>query len=232
MWKKQRSDSLWDVSIDSNGQTIFIGGWDCKVQTLDNAGNDSWNYETGGYVRTVAPLSDGGVLAGSHDCNLYLLSSNGEPLEKIDTKGEITCVDHSKMMDFAVVGAGNKVQGFEINANTEPINIEEPATHVVEEPTSVESAEPVSEPMFGFGMFDEPMPDTSGFLNQSDNETSDFETNTRRDEITTNNYSSYYDNESRIKASEGGEFKEFASEIVKGDVKNYLRLGNAAWIEK
>ena len=37
---------------------------------------------------------------------------------------------------------------------------------------------------------------------------------------------------SRIETSEGGEFKEFASEIVKGDVKNYLRLGNAAWIEK
>ena len=236
LWKKQRSDSLWDVSVDSNGQTIFVGGWDCKVQTLDNNGNDSWNYETGGYVRTVAPLSDGGVLAGSHDCNLYLLSSNGEPLEKIDTKGEITCVDHSRMMDFAVVGAGNRVQGFEINANTEPINIEETrlesTTPVIEETTSVESTEPVSEPMFGFGMFDEPMPDTSGFLNQSDNETSDFETNARRDEITTNNYSSYYDNESRIKASEGGEFKEFASEIVKGDVKNYLRLGNAAWIEK
>ena len=236
LWKKQRSDSLWDVSIDSNGQTIFIGGWDCKVQTLDSKGNDSWNYETGGYVRTVAPLSDGGVLAGSHDCNLYLLSSNGEPLEKIDTKGEITCVDHSRMMDFAVIGAGNRVQGFEINANTEPINIEESklesTTPVVEKPTSVESTEPVSEPMFGFGMFDEPMPDTSGFLNQSDNETSDFETNTRRNEITTNDYSNYYNNESRIEASEGGEFKEFASEIVKGDVKNYLRLGNAAWIEK
>ena len=236
LWKKQRSDSLWDVSVDSNGQTIFVGGWDCKIQTLDNNGNDSWNYETGGYVRTVAPLSDGGVLAGSHDCNLYLLSSNGEPLEKIDTKGEITCVDHSRMMDFAIIGAGNRVQGFEINANTKPINIEESklesTTPVVEEPTSVESTELASEPMFGFGMFDEPMPDTSGFLNQSDNETSDFETNTRRGEITTNNYSSYYDNESRIKASEGGEFKEFASEIVKGDVKNYLRLGNAAWFEK
>ena len=140
-------------------------------------------HETGGYVRTVAPLSDERI-GGSHDCNLYLLSSNGEPLERVGTKGEITYVDHSKMMDFAVVGAGNRVQGFEINANTEPINIEETklesTTPVIEETTSVESTEPVSEPMFGFGMFDEPMPDTSGFLNQSDNETSDFETNARR----------------------------------------------------
>ena len=32
--------------------------------------------------------------------------------------------------------------------------------------------------------------------------------------------------------TEGGEFREFASEVMKGDVKNYLRLGNAAWIEK
>lgn len=32
--------------------------------------------------------------------------------------------------------------------------------------------------------------------------------------------------------TEGGEFREFASKIKKGDVKNYLRLGNAAWIEK
>ena len=236
LWKKQRSDSLWDVSTDSDGQTIFVGGWDCKVQTLDSSGNDSWNFETGGYVRTVAPLSDGGVLAGSHDSKLYLLSSNGEPLEKIDTRGEITCVDHSRLMDFAVVGAGNRVQGFEINANTEPINIEEtklePTTSIVEEPTSLESTEPVGEPMFGFGMFDEPMPDTSGFLNESENETSNFETGSRKDEAATNHYSSYYNNERQIEVSEGGEFKEFASEVVKGDVKNYLRLGNAAWIEK
>ena len=29
-----------------------------------------------------------------------------------------------------------------------------------------------------------------------------------------------------------GEYRAFASEVVKGDVKNYLRLGNSAWIEK
>ena len=135
------------------------------------------------------------------------------------------------MMDFAVIGAGNRIQGFEINANTEPINIEEKKleseTHIVDEQNSVEATEPTSEPMFGFGMFDEPMPDTSGFLNQNGSETA-----TRREEVTTNNYSSYYSSESGIETSEGGEFKEFASEIVKGDVKNYLRLGNAAWIEK
>ena len=31
---------------------------------------------------------------------------------------------------------------------------------------------------------------------------------------------------------EGGEFGKFASEVIKSDVKNYLRLGNAAWAEK
>ena len=35
-----------------------------------------------------------------------------------------------------------------------------------------------------------------------------------------------------IKENIGGEFRKFASEIVKGDVKNYLRLGNLAWGEK
>ena len=30
---------------------------------------------------------------------------------------------------------------------------------------------------------------------------------------------------------EGGEFREFAHEVVRGDVRNYLRLGNVAWEE-
>ena len=75
------------------------------------------------------------------------------------------------------------------------------------------------EPMFGVGMFDEPIPDTTGILSSSSESVS-------RSPVTENRYN---ENDYRTK---GGEFREFASKIKKGDVKNYLRLGNAAWVEK
>ena len=86
-----------------------MGGWDCKVQCLDKHGNDSWDFTTGGYVRAVVPLYDGGVLAGSHDGNVYHLSNSGELLEKFEAEGEVICVGTSKKMDFAVAGFGNKL---------------------------------------------------------------------------------------------------------------------------
>ena len=69
------------------------------------------------------------------------------------------------------------------------------------------------------GMFDEPIPDTTGILSSGSESIS-------RSPVTNSHY-----NENNYR-TEGGEFREFASKIKKGDVKNYLRLGNAAWIEK
>jgi tetratricopeptide (TPR) repeat protein len=94
------------------------------------------------------------------------------------------------------------------------------------------------EPMFGAGMFDEPIPDTTGILdrNESNNyepEKTTYKTKNTSYESTASNTNAYDTNYSqRAYSPEGGEYKEFTSEIVKTDVKNYLRLGNAAWIEK
>ena len=49
--------------------------------------------------------------------------------------------------------------------------------------------------------------------------------------------STYQDNtpayaDSSDNIDRGGEYREFAAKVLKGDVKNYLRLGNAAWAEK
>ena len=223
LWEKQRSDSLWDVAVEKDGETIFIGGWDCKVQCLDKHGNDSWNFTTGGYVRSVVPLYSGGVLAGSHDGNVYHLSNSGELLEKFETDGEVTCVSASKQMDFAIAGFGNRIIGFRMNPTARPIAIKNNFEREPSERTSIQtendSAVEGYEPMFGVGMFDEPIPDTTGILTGNSESVSN--------STTTN---SYYSNDNH--RTEGGEFREFASEVMKGDVKNYLRLGNAAWIEK
>ena len=220
IWEKQRSDSLWDVSIEKDGDALFIGGWDCKIHCLDRNGNDSWNFETGGYVRSVMPMESGGVLAGSHDGYLYRLSSSGQLLEKFETGEEITCVSTSKQMNLVIAGFGNQVRGFEIDSMATSISQETNISSAVTEEKISESAneEPVEEfePMFGVGMFDEPIPDATG-ISGSSGDSSPTPT-------------SYY-NRTDL-SSKGGEFGKFASEVIKSDVKNYLKLGNAAWAEK
>ena len=223
LWEKQRSDSLWDVAVEKDGETVFVGGWDCKVQCLDKHGEETWNFTTGGYVRSVVPLHDGGILAGSHDGNMYHLSSSGELLEKFETGEEVTCVSASKRMDFAVAGSGTRISGFQMNPVAGPMAIEDSFEKPEIESSTIQNEEHGTaeeyEPMFGTGMFDEPIPDTTGILSSS-SEGTGHNTATR----------SYYSKENY--GTEGGEFREFASEVIKGDVKNYLRLGNAAWIEK
>ena len=245
-WKKQRSDSLWDVSVDKDGNNIFVGGWDEMIHGLDSAGNDLWNHKTGGYVRSVNSLESGGIIAGSHDNHIYHLSDSGELLEKIETEGEVTCLCISKHVDFIIAGtSSNKIYGFEMRANTEPIgmpNLETKTENTIDLSADnlieVTETEEEYEPMFGAGMFDEPIPDTTGILDRDESSNYEPEKTTYENKNTsyespvpsTNTYESNYNQ--RTYSSEGGEYKEFASEIVKTDVKNYLRLGNAAWIEK
>ena len=94
----------------------------------------------------------------------------------------------------------------------EEIPVESPPA-IIEEENNEEY-----EPMFGIGMFDEPIPDSSG-ISSNYNSSSDVPKTIQ------------YKQEQNT-AIEGGEFREFAAEVIKGDVKNYLRLGNAAWVEK
>ena len=226
-WEKQRSDSLWDVSVDKEGDEIFIGGWDEKIHCLDREGNELWNYQTGGYVRAVDPLHDGGVIAGSHDNHVYHLSNTGELLGKFQADGEITCVCTSRQADIVIAGLSNKISGFNINPNAKPIEIPIEPTPIENTPNEIqERTEDDYEPMFGVGMFDEPIPDTTGIIARDEVTSNSHNTETEKN----TNYNNYYNQTSY--SNEGGEYKEFASEVVKGDVKNYLRLGNSAWIEK
>ena len=88
---------------------------------MNKSGEDVWDFKTGGYVRTVEPLENGGVIAGSHDGSIYRLSSSGDILGKINTNGEITSASASKLEDFVAVGLSNRICGFEIDSNSKPI---------------------------------------------------------------------------------------------------------------
>ena len=241
-WKKQRSDALWDVDIEKDSNSIIIGGWDCSIHSLDLQGNEIWKFETKGYVRSVRPLDDGGVLAGSHDHNIYRLSDNGEAIRIFETDSEITCVSTSLPNNLIYAGAGNNILGFDINEGSVPSTSEEspsPTQTYEEEKENSNSEESEEyEPMFGFGMFDEPSPDTTEILerenysnNEPSNSSSNYSTNSNTYPSTyRDNTTSYQESSENI--DRGGEYREFAAKVLKGDVKNYLRLGNAAWAEK
>jgi len=239
LWKKQRSDALWDVNIEKDGNVIVIGGWDCNVHSLDLHGNEIWNYETKGYVRSVKSMDDGGVLAGSHDHKIYQLNDKGELLEIYDTGGEITCISTCLPMDMVFAGTGNRVLGFQSGTETNyPIENSETNISIEEKveeafvSSEVNNNESENEPMFGFGMFDEPSPDVTGILENDNYNESQTTTNFGSNYSETHRNSSPYYQDSNETVDEGGEYREFAAKIVKGDVKNYLRLGNAAWLEK
>ena len=227
-WERQRSDSLWDVTVNKSGENIFVGGWDEKVHCLNMNGNDIWDFKTEGYVRAVEPLENGGVIAGSHDGSIYRLSSSGDILGKINTNGEITSVSVSKLEDFTAVGLSNRICGFEIDTNAKPIEQYVEPNSIEPQTLKEEKIEEKYEPMFGVGMFDEPIPDTTGILNREEAVAEKKIYDTYSSSSPTSN--NYYDE--NIKENIGGEFRKFASEVVKGDVKNYLRLGNLAWSEK
>tara|TARA_B100001250_G_scaffold413461_1_gene447705 strand:- start:515 stop:2032 length:1518 start_codon:yes stop_codon:yes gene_type:complete len=248
-WKKQRSDALWDVDIERDSNSIIIGGWDCNVHSLDLQGNELWSFETKGYVRSVRPIENGKVLAGSHDHNIYQLNDKGEVITLFETNHEITCVSTSISAEIVYAGGGNSILGFDINQGSVPSRDEETIdtskTHKeVEQQLTSENNEEY-EPMFGFGMFDEPSPDMTEILEKEidngNNVISDSNnySNTNGNYANTNeSYKNTYQSStpsyqsSSENIDKGGEYREFASKVAKGDVSNYLRLGNAAWAEK
>ena len=241
-WKKQRSDALWDVDIEKDNNSIIIGGWDCTIYSLDLHGNEIWNYETKGYVRSVRPLNDGGVLAGSHDNKIYILNDKGEVTKNFETGGEITCVCSTLESDYVYAGAGNTILAFKTDEVTMPTTYEQtstPSSNAIEKETTSSDDNEEYEPMFGFGMFDEPSPDTTEILERDDYTSSETTTTATEDySLNTESYSNTYQRntssyaDSNENIDRGGEYREFAAKVLKGDVKNYLRLGNAAWAEK
>ena len=241
-WKKQRSDALWDVDIEKDSNAILIGGWDCTVHSLDLQGNELWNFETKGYVRSVRPIENGGVLAGSHDRNIYQLNDRGEVVKIFETNSEITCVSTTLSADVVYAGAGNNILGFDMNDGSSPSALEDTIdanqiNQEVKEITSSSDENEEYEPMFGFGMFDEPSPDTTEILerevyNKSETSTTSNSYSSNSDNYTSNYQSSTPSYQESDSIDKGGEYREFASKVVKGDVSNYLRLGNAAWAEK
>ena len=229
---------MWDVDIEKDNNLIIIGGWDCVVYALDLQGNEVWNYKTDGYVRSVKPLEDGGVLAGSHDHKIYRLNDKGELKKIYDVDGEITCVCTSLSTDLVYAGAGNNIFGFDSddgNYTTTENSVVNNSVPSVENEDTVSEDSDDYEPMFGFGMFDEPSPDTTEILERDDYSVSETSSETKD---YSNNYASTYQSsrpsyqDSTENIDRGGEYREFAAKVLKGDVKNYLRLGNAAWLEK
>ena len=240
-WKKQRSDALWDVDIEKDSLSITIGGWDCTIYSLDLDGNEIWNYKAEGYVRSVRPLDDGGVIAGSHDKKIYKLDNKGELISIFNTDIEISCVCTDLSSDFIYAGAGNTILAFDTNEGVKPSSndksgVTSEVNSEYQETSLVENQE--YEPMFGFGMFDEPSPDTSGILERDDYTNSEASTNPEVYSSVSEDYSNAYprDTQSHVHSNDnvdrGGEYREFAAKVLKGDVKNYLRLGNSAWAEK
>ena len=198
LWQQKRSDSLWDATISGDGERGLLGGWDRSVHCLDGAGRDRWNYLTGGYVRSVAVLVDGGALAGSHDGQLHRLSEAGELRDSRQPGGEITAIAAAEGLALVAVGTGSEAVAYALD------------TSAATTPSQPAAGGADAEPMFGFGMFGTPAPDTSGL------EPASLTGGTMT--VTPGN-------------GEGGEFREFAHEVVRGDVRNYLRLGNIAWEE-
>ncbi len=152
-------------------------------------------------------------------------------VEIFDTMGEITCVSSDALIEIIFAGTGNKILGFKVGTqiNDSPQN-DNPQENTLTSATTSEIIDNEQEPMFGFGMFDEPSPDVTEILentNYSDNESN---INSTYQENRSNT-PTYYGNTGES-GDKGGEYREFAAKIVKGDVKNYLRLGNAAWLEK
>ena len=240
-WKKQRSDALWDVDIEKDDNSIIIGGWDCTIYSLDLQGNEIWHFETEGYVRSVRPLNNGGVLAGSHDNKIYKLNDKGEVVKMFETYNEITCVCTNLSADLIYAGAGNNILAFNGDQGIiSPSTGELPSDNKVNanESTSTTGENENYEPMFGFGMFDEPSPDTTEILERENYNESQSISSSSNYSGTSDNYNSTYQNSTASyhgrseNIDRGGEYREFAAKVLKGDVKNYLRLGNAAWAEK
>ena len=240
-WKKQRSDALWDVDIEKDDNSITVGGWDCTIYSLDLQGNEIWNFKTEGYVRSVRPLNNGGVLAGSHDNNIYKLNDKGEVTKIFETYNEITCVCTNLSADLIYAGAGNNILAFNGEQGIIPPSHEEksPDNKVnTSESNSLTEEKEKYVPMFGFGMFDEPSPDTTEILERENYSESNSISSSNKYSGTPDSYRRTYQNStssyhgSSENIDRGGEYREFAAKVLKGDVKNYLRLGNAAWAEK
>ena len=206
VFKQQKEDSLWDVDISEAGDKIYLGGWDKKIYCLNDRGELLWDYQTGGYIRSIEGLRDGRVLAGSHDKNAYLLSSGGELVSKTEFVNEVVCVSVAKNGSSLFAGGGEKVTGFTIGTNVE---------RRIRDSEKITDAEAETEPMFNFGIFDGPLPDTTGFENYK---TADFVESTDADPRSLN--------------EEGGEFSQFIADVGKEDVRIHLRLGHVAWGEK
>ena len=131
--------------------------------------------------------------------------NRSNPVGSIDV-----CVSVAKNGNSLFAGNGEQINGFTIETNIgNTINRYERNTNeTVNEPKTE------TEPMFNFGIFDGPLPDTTGFENYES--------------------SSFSESSSTVNQSltgEGGEFSQFIADVGKEDVRTYLRLGHACGSE-
>ena len=71
---------------------IYLGDEDGVFHAIDRAsGKGLWTFATGGEIYSSAAVTDGRIIFGSYDNNLYCLSMNGKLVWKYATQGYVHC---------------------------------------------------------------------------------------------------------------------------------------------
>jgi outer membrane protein assembly factor BamB len=88
--KSEAYDYLSSAATVSNG-TVYIGSADKKLYAIDAAsGQQKWQFETNGMVRSTPAVSNGKVFFGSYDHYAYAVdAATGSLSWKVDTKREV-----------------------------------------------------------------------------------------------------------------------------------------------
>ena len=108
LWSYETGDTVYSVSISSDGSYIVAGSRDNKVYLFDRAGNLLWSYETGGDVWSVSMSSDGScIAAGSYDHKVYLFERAGNLLWSYKTGDWVNSVSISSDGSYIAAGSGD-----------------------------------------------------------------------------------------------------------------------------
>jgi WD40 repeat protein len=108
-WSYQTGNTVWSVSISSDGSYVAAGSADYRVYLFSrSSGTPLWSYQTGGAVSSVSTSPDGNyIAAGSGDGKVYLFSrSSGTPLWSYQTGGKVDSVSISSDGSYIAAGGG------------------------------------------------------------------------------------------------------------------------------
>jgi PKD repeat protein len=122
MWKYATGNTVFSVSISSDGSYIAAGSDDYKVYlSSKDSSIPLWSYKTGGNVKSVTISSDGSyIAAGSDDRKVYLFSKDSStPLWSYKTGGNVKSVAISSDGSYIAAGSDDhKVYLFSKDSST------------------------------------------------------------------------------------------------------------------